>query len=152
MVDFSFATIAIFPQQTAQQVILFVLGSNILLHFILIIAFLAVTWKRTSSELGAFKAEKVVLGLYIIFLVIDALIYSIGILQGSLPYNPMIAGSPVFFFILFSPPVLLMYLDLRLPESSRLYASLSNSGLVLLVWLVVIFIAVGTIGTTVILF
>ncbi len=151
MVDFSFAAAAIYSQQTAQEIILFVLGSNLLLHFILIIAFLAVAWKSTSSKLGALKAEKVVLGLYIIFLVIDTLIYCFGILQGSLPYNPMIAGNPVFFFILFSPPVPLMYLGLRLPESSRLCTSLSNSGLILLIWLVVIFIAVGAIGTTIIL-
>ncbi|NHI88521.1 MAG: hypothetical protein EAX87_03300, partial [Candidatus Thorarchaeota archaeon] len=82
-------------------------------------------------------------GLYIVFLVIGVSINIIGIIQGSLPYNPMIAGNPVIFFIMFSPPVPLMYLDLRLPESSGIYRTLSDWGMVLLAWLVVIVIALG---------
>ena len=146
MVEFSFTFIMISLQQNAQESMSLILGINLLLLVILIIVFLGVTWKRTNSQLSALRARKIVLGLYIVFLVFNALIYTVGILQGSMPYiswGPIILTDPVMFFVFLSPPIPLMYLDIRLPESSGFHASLSNSALVLLVWLVVIVIASG---------
>ncbi|MHA2118782.1 MAG: hypothetical protein ACW98J_07670 [Candidatus Thorarchaeota archaeon] len=146
MVEFSFTFIRIPLQQNAEGTISLILGINLLLLVILIVVFLGVTWNRNNSQLGAIRTSKIVLGLYIVFLVINALIYIGGILQGSMPYisgGPIILNNPVLFFIFLSPPIPLMYLDIRLPESSGFFASLSNSALVLLVWLVVIVIASG---------
>jgi hypothetical protein len=146
MVEFSFAFIMIPLQQNVQESISLLLGINLLLLVILIMAFLGVTWNRNNSQLGALRARKFVLGLYIVFLVFNALIYIVGILQGSMPYisgGPIIINNPVMFFIFLSPPIPLMYLDIRLPVSSGFYTSLSNSALVLLVWLAVIVIASG---------
>jgi len=146
MVEFSIAFIMISLQQNVQESMSLILGINLLLLVILIIFFLGVTWKRNNSQLSALRARKIVLGLYIVFLIFNALIYIVGILQGIMPYisgGPIILINPVLFFVFLSPPIPLMYLDIRLPESSRFRASLSNSALVLLVWLVVIVIASG---------
>jgi hypothetical protein len=146
MVEFSF-TFSIIPLQwgTVQGFMSGILAINLLLLVILILAFLGVTWKRDKAELGALRARKLVLGLYVVFLVLSALIYIFGILQGIMPYmwGYIILGNPVMFFIFLSPPIPLMYLDIRLPESSGFFTSLSNSALGLLVWLVVIVIASG---------
>ena len=150
MSDFSFSIILIPLQQILQRIIPLIFGVNLLLHFILIISYLGVTWNRNGSEIGALRAGKAVLGLYIAFLVIDALIYIVGILLGSMPYLPITLGSLLWFFIFFGPPAFLMYLDLQSPESSGLYRSLSNPGLVLLIWLVVIIIAGGLTGATIV--
>lgn len=146
MVEFSIAFIMISLQQNVQESMSLILGINLLLLVILVIVFLGVTWKRNNSQLIALRARKIVLGLYIVFLVFSALIYIVGILQGNMPYisgGPIILINSVLFFVFLSPPIPLMYLDIRLPESSGFHASLSNSALVLLVWLVVIGIASG---------
>jgi hypothetical protein len=145
MFDFSSAIILIPLQQNIRS-ISFVLEINLLFQIILIVTFLGVAWIRNRSQLGALKARRIVLGLYIAFLVFDALIYIIGIVQGSMPHilmGPIILNDPVLLLIFLSPPILIMYLDIRSPESSGLYRLLFNSGLVLLVWLVVIVIAAG---------
>lgn len=146
MANFSFSIILIPLLQSIQGSISFLLLINLLLHAILIISFLGVTWNRNNSPSGALKAGKVVLGLYIVFLVIDALIY---IVNGGMPYISggylMLASffNPVLFFIFLSPPIPLMYLDIQSSESSQLYTSLSKSGLALLIWLIVIAVALG---------
>lgn len=96
------------------------------------------------SDVGALKAGKVVLGLYTFLLVIDALICIVGIPLGSVLY------SSLWYFFFFGPPALLMYLDLQSPESSELLKSLTNPGLVLLIWLVVVIIGWGLTGVTIV--
>lgn len=153
MIEFSFAVIVVLLQQSVQGFLFAVLEINLWIHFILILSFLVITWNRKSSQLGTLKAGKAVLGCYIVFLVIDLLIYIVEILYGGLP--PFLGGefililyNPVLFFVFFTPPLLLMYLDIQQPESSGHYSSLSNSALALFVWLVVIVIAIGaTTGT-----
>lgn len=147
MADISLDIILIPLLQLAQRSIEFLLVFTLLLHAILIISFLGVTWNRNNSQSDALKARRVVLGLYIVLLVIDASIYIGAPLIGGVPYIRdgfvMMAEffNPGWFFIFLSPPTLLMYFDINSPKSSGLYNSLSNSGLALLIWLVVIAIA-----------
>lgn len=136
-------------QQSLQRSISFVLIIDLSLQFILIISFLVIASNRHASQVSTIKAGKIAFGLYIVFLVIDALIYTIAILQGSIPYIPMAGKTPVLFFILFSPPVPLMYLDLQLPESSGIYTALSDWSLVLFAWLVLMVILLGGIPLTI---
>lgn len=143
LVDLSLATTPLLLLQSILESLPLVLIVNLLFHVILIFVFLGATWKRNNSDLGVLKVGKVMLFLYIAFLVIDALIYIIGILQGNIPYMLVILSNPVLFFIFLGPPAALMYFDLQLQESSGLLGSLSNYGLALLVWLVVIIIAAG---------
>ncbi len=154
MIEFSFIVITALLQQSVKEFLFAVLAINLWIHSILILSFIGVAWNRNSSQLGAIKAGKVVLGLYVVFLVIDSLIYSVEILYGGMP--PFLGGmiililyNPVWFFIFFTPPLPLMYLDIQQPESSGVYSSLSNSALALFVWLVVIVIAVGATSATI---
>ncbi len=134
MVGFLISTILNPLQLNVPQFLISILAINWFLHFLLIICFLGICWNRNNTQLGALEAGKVVLGLYIVLLVLDALIFIVEIIYAGMPY--FLVGS-VMFFIIFIPPVLLMYLDIRFPESG-FYASLSNSAFVLLVWLVLI--------------
>ncbi|MFW9812146.1 MAG: hypothetical protein ACFFF9_06755 [Candidatus Thorarchaeota archaeon] len=152
MLDLSNASILFSLLQLSQTSIEFLLAITLLLHVILILSFLGITWNRNSSNIGALKAGRVVLGLYFVFLVIDATIYIIGIIYGGMPLilsSILILNNPIWFFVIISPPIALMYLDLRLPESSGLYTSLSNWALLLVLWLVVMFFAFGVSSVTI---
>ncbi|MFQ5831394.1 MAG: hypothetical protein ACE5H4_01680 [Candidatus Thorarchaeota archaeon] len=124
-----------------------ILAINLVLLVIIIIGYLGLTWGSNESRKNTIKLRTSVLVLYSIVLVCNALIYALGMLVGSYPWEyvcPDILKNPVHFMAFLSPPVVLMYLDTRSKKWSEIIASLSGPATILLTWLIVIIIVSGT--------